>query len=184
MLFRGGEAPDHLGQSVSRFPSRMDGVDDRTCGRQWIPRTVALRVSGGGFHGKGPSNRPHTVEQRRPRGGKKYLDPRSPLSISMPYEQRTCLCQGLLPVPAHFTLADSRPDIDAHRPSRERASWERGRLARIDRRRSCRPICGRDTSVSRARRSQDARARVRRRSRTSAAPIRADRVPPRTHSAA
>ena len=30
-----------------------------------------------------------------------------------------------------------------------RASWERGRLARIDRRRSCRPICGRDARVPR-----------------------------------
>ena len=41
------------------------------------------------------------------------------------------------------------------------SSWERGRLARIDRRRSCRPICERDTSVRGTRRSQDVRVRRR-----------------------
>ena len=43
-----------------------------------------------------------------------------------------------------FTLTDSQPSVGAH-PS----SWERLCLARIERRRSCRPICGWDTSIPR-----------------------------------
>ena len=85
-----------------------------------------------------------------------------------------------LPPPAHGTGAGVRPAVPAgarHRrtvsrcgigsrgrtPVRSnqsgltRMSWERGSPARSDRRRSCCPICGRDTSAPRTRRSQEGR---------------------------
>ena len=69
---------------------------------------------------------------------------------SEPAGQRPGAAPDLRPK-GFVTPTGSRPGIDAHR-----SSWERGRLARIARRRSCRPICGRDARVWKTRRSQDA----------------------------